>query len=44
MIYAVLGGLVVLVVVMGVYIYDKESKPDGVELRIGENGVSVQEN
>lgn len=42
--YMLVGGLVVLVVVLGVYIYDKESKPDGVELKIGEGGISIQEN
>jgi len=42
--YMLVGGLIVLVVVLGVYIYDKESKPDGVELKIGEGGVSIQEN
>ncbi len=42
--YMLIGGLIVLVVVLGVYIYDKESKPEGVELKIGENGVSIQEN
>lgn len=42
--YMVIGGLAVLVVVLGVYVYDKESKPDGVELKIGEGGISIQEN
>ncbi|MBP1856792.1 hypothetical protein [Rhizobium herbae] len=41
--YMVIGGLVVLVVVLGIYVYDKESKPDGVELKIGEGGISIQE-
>lgn len=40
----IIGGLVVLVVVLGIYVYDKESKPDGVELKIGNGGVSIQEN
>ena len=42
--YMLLGALVVAVVVMGFYIWREESKPDGVELRIDQNGVSVQEN
>ncbi|PYE27282.1 hypothetical protein C8J32_102910 [Rhizobium sp. PP-CC-3A-592] len=42
--YALLGALVVLVIVMGVYIYDRENEPQGVELKIGENGISVEEN
>jgi hypothetical protein len=42
--YMLIGGLVVLVVGLGIYIYDKESKPDGVEVKIGEGGISIQEN
>ncbi len=42
--YMLIGGLVVLVVGLGVYIYDKESKPDGVEVKIGEGGISIEEN
>ena len=42
--YLILGALLVAVVVMGFYIWHEESKPDGVELRIDQNGISVQEN
>ncbi|MCV9965197.1 hypothetical protein OIU34_25290 [Pararhizobium sp. BT-229] len=42
--YMIIGGLVVLVVVLGVYVYDKETRPEGVELKIGEGGISIQEN
>jgi hypothetical protein len=42
--YMIIGGLVVLVVVLGVYAYDKETRPEGVELKIGEGGISIQEN
>jgi hypothetical protein len=42
--YALLGALVVLVIVLGVYIYDREKEPEGVQLNIGENGVSIKEN
>lgn len=42
--YMLLGALLVAVIVMGFYIWREESKPDGVELRIDQNGVSVQEN
>jgi hypothetical protein len=38
------GALLVLVIAMGIYIWREESKPDGVELRIDQNGISVQEN
>jgi hypothetical protein len=44
MLFLIIGGLIVLVAGMGFYIYDKESKPEGIELKIGEGGVSIQEN
>lgn len=42
--YLVIGALVVLVIGLGVYVYQEESKPDGVELSIGRDGVKIQEN
>jgi hypothetical protein len=42
--YLVLGVLIVLVVGLGIYIWHEESKPKGVEIRIDESGISVQEN
>lgn len=42
--YLIIGALVVAVIGVGIYVYQEESKPKGVELRIGENGVSVEEN
>ena len=42
--YLIIGVLAALVVVLAVYVWREESKPDGVELRIDENGISVQEN
>lgn len=44
MLYLVIGALAVAVLVLGVYIYREESKPDGVELRIDESGISVEQN
>lgn len=40
----IIGGLIVAVAALGYYVYDKERQPDGVELKIGEGGVSIQEN
>jgi len=40
--YLVIGVLAALVVVLGVYVWREESKPQGVELSIGENGVSIE--
>lgn len=42
--YMLLGALIVAVIVMGIYIWREESKPEGIELRLDKNGVSVQEN
>ena len=42
--YLIIGALVVAVIGLGIYVYPEERKPDGVELRIGENGVSVEQN
>jgi hypothetical protein len=42
--YLIIGALIVAVVALGIYVYQEESKPDGVELRIDESGISVEEN
>lgn len=42
--YLLIGALVVLVVVLGVYVLREETRPPGVELRIDESGVSVEQN
>jgi hypothetical protein len=39
----VIGALVVLVVGMGIYILREASKPNGVDISIGEKGISVEE-
>jgi len=41
--YLIIGVLAAAVVALGIYIYREESKPKGVELRIDETGISVQE-
>ncbi|MET3854271.1 MULTISPECIES: hypothetical protein [unclassified Rhizobium] len=41
--YFVIGALVVVVIGLGAYIYREESKPEGVELSIGQNGISVEQ-
>lgn len=42
--YLVIGALVAAVIVLGVYVLREEAKPSGVELRIDESGVSVEQN
>ncbi|MBA8876622.1 hypothetical protein [Phyllobacterium myrsinacearum] len=39
--YLVIGALLVVVIGLGVYTYREENKP-GVELKIGEGGVSIE--
>lgn len=41
--YLVIGALAVVVIGLGIYVYQEESKPSGVEIKIGEGGVSVEE-
>jgi hypothetical protein len=42
--YFIIGALLVAVVGLGIYAYREETKPAGVELKIGEGGVSVEQN
>ncbi|PLK69355.1 hypothetical protein C0V73_17645 [Rhizobium sp. TH135] len=42
--YLIIGALVVAVIGLGIYVYQEEQQPDGVELKIGQNGVSIEEN
>jgi hypothetical protein len=41
--YLIIGALVVVVVGLGIYVLREESKPAGVELRIDDSGISVQQ-
>ncbi|MFK4825347.1 hypothetical protein ACI0FM_11225 [Paenochrobactrum sp. BZR 588] len=42
--YLLLGALIVVIIGFSVYAYKQETKPSGVELKINENGVSVEQN
>ncbi|MCZ8547088.1 hypothetical protein OOJ09_23105 [Mesorhizobium qingshengii] len=42
--YLVIGALVVAVIALGIYVYREESKPKGVELKIDDKGISIQQN
>lgn len=42
--YLLLGALIVIIIGFSVYTYQQETKPSGVELKINENGVSVEQN
>ncbi|WP_432288541.1 hypothetical protein SLT36_06985 [Aminobacter sp. BA135] len=41
--YLIIGLLAAAVIALGIYVYRQETKPKGVELRIDETGISVQE-
>lgn len=42
--YLIIGALAVVVIGLGFYVLREEQKPDGVEIRLDRNGVSVQQN
>jgi hypothetical protein len=42
--YLVIGALIVLVIGLGIYVIREESEPAGIEMRIGEDGISIEEN
>ena len=42
--YVIIGILVVAVIGLGAYVFHEESKPQGVELSIDKNGVSIEQN
>ena len=42
--YLIIGALAAIVIALGVYVWREESKPDGVEIKLDENGVSIQQN
>ncbi|QCI98104.1 hypothetical protein [Agrobacterium larrymoorei] len=42
--YLIIGALIVAIAGLGAYVYHQETKPKGIEMNIGPNGVSVQEN
>lgn len=42
--YLIIGVLVVAVLALGIYVYRQEHKPEGVELKIDDNGISIQKN
>ena len=41
--YFVIGALLVVVIGLGIYVIRQETKPEGVELRIDNSGISVQQ-
>jgi len=39
-----IGALVVVVIALGIYIYREQTRPKGVELKIDDKGISIQQN
>jgi RsiW-degrading membrane proteinase PrsW (M82 family) len=44
MLYVIVGALVVVVIALGIYIYREQTRPKGVELKIDDKGISIQQN
>jgi len=42
--YLVIGALVVIVIGLGAYVWHEQTKPKGVEIKLNESGISVQQN
>ncbi|WP_164736451.1 hypothetical protein [Rhizobium vallis] len=42
--YIIIGILVVAVIGLGAYVFHEESKPQGIEMSIDKNGVSIEQN
>lgn len=42
--YLVIGALIVVVIALGIYVYREQTKPKGVELKIDDKGISIQQN
>ncbi len=42
--YLLIGALVVVVIALGVYVYREQTRPKGVELKIDDKGISIQQN
>ncbi|TIM42376.1 MAG: hypothetical protein E5Y55_22370 [Mesorhizobium sp.] len=44
MLYLVIGALVVVGIALGIYVYREQTRPEGVELKIDDKGISIQRN
>lgn len=42
--YLIIGVLVAAVIALGIYVWREQSKPEGVEIRLDQNGVSIEKN
>jgi hypothetical protein len=44
LLYLICGALGVVVVILGYQVYQDRQKPDGVEIKIDDSGISIQKN
>ena len=42
--YLIIGALVAVVIGLGIYVYREQTRPKGVELKIDDKGISIQQN
>lgn len=42
--YLIIGALIVLVVGFAFHVIQEETKPSGIEMRVGEDGISIEQN
>ncbi len=42
--YLIIGALFVIVAGLAIYTYREETNPAGIEMKIGEDGISIQQN
>lgn len=42
--YLIIGVLVTIVIAGGAYVYHEKTKPEGIQLNIGENGIKLEAN
>jgi hypothetical protein len=42
--YMIIGALVVVIIGLGTYLYREQTKPEGIQMSIDKNGISVEQN
>lgn len=44
MLYLIIGALAVIAIGFGIYVYQQETQPSGIEIQVNEQGISVEGN
>ncbi|TPK23081.1 hypothetical protein FJ872_05400 [Mesorhizobium sp. B2-5-9] len=42
--YLIIGALIIVIIALAVYVYREQARPKGVELKIDDKGISIQQN